>query len=214
MVARLRMDEPNSGLLAEDYRYNRKYYDRSHYSLHRVQEWSLHCLGAIPLPSWIHCHRGHSLRSHFVLFVGTNAGYRRGKVDIRLPPGLCVNKILPSIPCWKMPRIFCLVNSHVYGISGVRCWNLVVSIRSRDSSRGHTSLALPVRSCSYCEHIRFYGARVLAGGIRYFCVKIRVGAPHLRLGPSDGFLGSTIPCHYSSSSFFRHRKCSSIYRVH
>src|SRR6266436_1420338 len=33
-----------------------------------------------------------SLRSHFVLFVGANAGYRRGKVDIRLPPSLCATR--------------------------------------------------------------------------------------------------------------------------
>src|SRR5260370_15413147 len=139
MVPRLRMDEPNSRLLAEDYRSNRKYYDRSHYSLHRFQEWSLHCLGTIPLPAWIHRHRGHSLRSHFVLFVGANADYRRGKVDVRLPPGLCVDKILPSIPCWKMPPIFCLVNSHVYGISGRRRSILFVSIPTPDSSRFPTS---------------------------------------------------------------------------
>src|SRR2546425_1145661 len=214
MVPRLWVDEPSSRFLPEDCCSNCKYYDRSYHSVHWVQEWSLHYICPVSIPAGIHRHRSHSLRSHIGLFVGANASHRRGKVDIRLPPGICLNKIVSSIPCWKMPCILCLVDSHVHSISRRGGRNLIVAVRSRDPSRGHTTLDLPVWSRSYREHIRFHGTWLLAGSVRHFCVKIRVGTAHLRLGSAHGVLGSTIPSYQSASSIFRYWKRTSLHRVY
>src|SRR6266571_5130763 len=120
MVPRLWMDEPNSRFLPQD--------------------WSPNCICPISIPTRIHRHRSHSLRSHLGLFVGANLSYRGGKVDIRLPPGLRLNKILTSIPCWKMRCILCLVDNHVYSVAGRGRCNLITPVRSCDPSRGHTPL--------------------------------------------------------------------------
>src|SRR5256886_17325687 len=204
------MDESDSWFLPENCCSNRKYYDRAYHSVYWVQEWRLNCICPVSIQARIHRHRSHSLRSHLGLFMGANASHRRGKVDIRLPPGLRINKILTSISCWKMPCILCLFYSHVHRIAGHGRCNLITLVRGCDPARCHTPLDLPVRNRSCREHIRFNGTRVFAGSIRHPCLKIRVGNAHLRLGSSDGFLGSSISRYWSPSSFFRHRKWTSI----
>ena len=208
------MDESISRFLVENYRTYRKHHDSGHCAVHRIQERDRNRVRPVSNAARIHPDRRNSLRAHFRIFLGANAGYCGGKVDIRLSPSLRIPKILASIFGGKMPCGFCLINSHFSCIASSSRCSFIAVFQGWNPTRSHASVGFLVRSRSHREYPCFDGTWILVGSIRDFRVEIRVGSSHLCLRVTDGLLRGPLPCYSSPSSIFRCGQCSAVYRVY